>query len=198
MSKTNHTDPRVLRTRALLGQALVELVAERGFASLTIQDITERATLNRATFYLHYHDKNELLEDVFERLIGAAIPPPPGPESAIDPRKPICAMLEHVSEYAGFYRAILGEQGVPAFANRMRTKISGLIGAWLARTPGSEKPVSEPPEVIVTYIASAYLGVISWWLENNQPLSSEEMVEQLLTITSGGVMAFLEKQKTGQ
>ncbi|TAK14800.1 MAG: TetR/AcrR family transcriptional regulator [Anaerolineae bacterium] len=197
MSNNLRVDPRVIRTRALLGNALVECVAESGFESLTIQEITARATLNRATFYLHYRDKNELLEDVFERLIGAAIPPPPAEGISIDPREPICAMLEHVSQYAEFYRAILGEQGVPFFMKRMRTKISPIIGAWLSRAPGMTSPAGDPPEVIITYITSAYLGVISWWLENDRPLSSDEMVEELLTITSGGVLAYLEKQKTG-
>ena len=54
-------DPRVVRTRQMLRDALVSLIAEKGFDALTVQDIADRATLNRATFYLHYQDKHELL-----------------------------------------------------------------------------------------------------------------------------------------
>ena len=49
-------DPRVKRTRKLLQQAFLELFQEKGFAAISIQDITERATANRATFYAHFAD----------------------------------------------------------------------------------------------------------------------------------------------
>ena len=57
MTTTERVDPRVKRTRKLLQQAFLELFQEKGFASISIQDITERATVNRATFYAHFPDK---------------------------------------------------------------------------------------------------------------------------------------------
>ena len=53
---------RVRRTRKLLQQALIEGTVEKGFAALTVRDITERAMVNRSTFYRHYLDKYDLLE----------------------------------------------------------------------------------------------------------------------------------------
>src|ERR1043165_5952074 len=55
-------DLRVRRTRKLLQQAFIELTVEKGFAALTVRDITERAMVNRSTFYRHYLDKYDLLE----------------------------------------------------------------------------------------------------------------------------------------
>ena len=55
-------DPRVKRTRKLLEKAFMELMVEKGFQSITIQDVTERATVNRATFYAHFEDKFDLLD----------------------------------------------------------------------------------------------------------------------------------------
>ncbi|HWQ84479.1 MAG TPA: TetR/AcrR family transcriptional regulator [Anaerolineales bacterium] len=49
-------DPRIKRTRALLVQAFTELLAEKGFQAISVQDISERATVNRTTFYLHFPD----------------------------------------------------------------------------------------------------------------------------------------------
>lgn len=60
-NKPRKLDPRVVRTRQQLREALVSLIEEKGFDALTVQDITDRAELNRATFYLHYQDKQELL-----------------------------------------------------------------------------------------------------------------------------------------
>jgi AcrR family transcriptional regulator len=55
-------DPRVRRTRALLVQAFTEVLAEKGFQSISVQDITEKAGVNRTTFYLHFPDKYALLD----------------------------------------------------------------------------------------------------------------------------------------
>lgn len=55
-------DPRITRTRKLLRDALASLLAEKTFESITVQDIAERATVNRATFYAHFSDKFALLD----------------------------------------------------------------------------------------------------------------------------------------
>jgi len=56
------TDPRVLRSRRMLMEALVRLLTQKEFEDISIQEIADAATLNRATFYLHYPDKNALLQ----------------------------------------------------------------------------------------------------------------------------------------
>src|ERR1700684_3929993 len=61
-STTETTDPRILRSRRILMEALVRLLTQKEFEDISIQEITDEATLNRATFYLHYPDKNALLQ----------------------------------------------------------------------------------------------------------------------------------------
>src|SRR2546421_2012434 len=61
----NGSDPRVKRTRQLLMQAFTELVAEKDIRAITVQEIAGRATLNRATFYAHFRDKEALLDAAF-------------------------------------------------------------------------------------------------------------------------------------
>ena len=75
-------DRRVRRTQKLLKESLVQLMSEKAFKDITIKDITERADLNRGTFYLHYSDtydlltamENGVLED-FQEMITALCPP---------------------------------------------------------------------------------------------------------------------------
>ncbi|MGH2605359.1 MAG: TetR/AcrR family transcriptional regulator, partial [Anaerolineales bacterium] len=84
--KTSRLDPRVRRTRQLLLRAVQELMAEKSFQAITVQDIAERATVNRATFYAHFTDKYALLEfsvrEMFrerrQRLLPEASPFSPG------------------------------------------------------------------------------------------------------------------------
>lgn len=62
-------DPRVIRTRTLIIDAFFELIKEQGFESISIKDLSERATLNRATFYRHFPDKYALLEVILQQMM---------------------------------------------------------------------------------------------------------------------------------
>src|ERR1700685_2576201 len=64
--ETETTDPRILRSRRMLMEALARLLSKREFEDLSVQEISDEATLNRATFYLHYPDKNALLHAMTE------------------------------------------------------------------------------------------------------------------------------------
>jgi AcrR family transcriptional regulator len=66
-------DPRVRRTRKLLQDALYSLIREKRFSAITVQDITERATVNRATFYAHYTDKEDLAASGLKADLHAAL-----------------------------------------------------------------------------------------------------------------------------
>lgn len=70
----NQEDPRVLRTRQLIIDAFRELLQSKGFDAMTIKDIAEKATINRATFYTHYEDKYALLEEIIELAFHQMIP----------------------------------------------------------------------------------------------------------------------------
>ena len=63
------TDRRVQRTRELLQKALIELISERGYDAITIQDIVDRANVGRTTFYLHYNSKDELFMSCHEAIV---------------------------------------------------------------------------------------------------------------------------------
>src|SRR5882724_8444946 len=64
--ETETTDPRILRSRRMLMDALAKLLIKKAFEDISIQEIADEATLNRATFYLHYPDKNALLQAMTE------------------------------------------------------------------------------------------------------------------------------------
>src|SRR6266704_5764741 len=73
-SETGTTDPRILRSRRMLMESLARLLMKKEFEDISVQEIADDATLNRATFYLHYPDKNALLQAMtevrFRDLIG--------------------------------------------------------------------------------------------------------------------------------
>jgi AcrR family transcriptional regulator len=186
-------DPRVKRTRQLLRQALMDLIPEKGYNAITVQDITDRATLNRATFYLHYRDKDDLLykgmREVLDEL--TASNPPLVSESGVlsvdETHITIEREFKHVAKNLSFYRAMLGENGVWGFAHKLQNYIYELTRHRLISVLGELPTGPVPTEIVLAYIATAYVGIIQWWVEQDMPYSTGEMADKLVQLYALGI-----------
>lgn len=188
------TDRRVQRTRQLLRDALMELILERGYDSIVIQDITDRANLGRATFYLHYRDKEDLLFDSLEQVFNELVKrirdlqTQPG-STGTDPAS--LMMFEHAAENNVLYTVMLSARAVPTLQRRVRDYIAEVVRMRaLALQPGLDKDPSVPLNLISNYAAGAMLGLVTWWLENDMPYPPDymaEMLERLIREGTNGV-----------
>ena len=182
--KARKLDPRVVRTRQQLRAALVSLIEEEGVDALTVQDITDRAELNRATFYLHYRDKQDLLErslrDAIDELtadLGAS--PDAQSQLAIDESpRPIKAAFEHVAQHAQFYRVMLSAEGVASFIAGVRDYMAEITLRWLKALQPNPRQSRVPLEIVANSLSWSLLGVLIWWLEHDMPHPPEYMAVQ--------------------
>ncbi len=182
-------DRRVKRTRNLLREAVLELAETQDLTEMTVQDITRRADVNRATFYQHYRDKDELVEqtidDLLEELFGGCAPVLAGRDrlmpDAVHPS--VVAMFREVGRRAGLYRRLVGHGGSAYFISRFQTRNEELfLRAWrLLDIP--EDDVRIPSMVRARFAASAALGLFSYWLEQGQVESAETMAAWLWRLT---------------
>lgn len=185
-------DPRVRRTRQLLRDALLDLIREKGFEAITIQDLTDRAQLNRVTFYLHYRDKQDLLtrsmEDMLDELVAKAeLVPLHNPASEIDRGlEHFIGLFEHVAHHKDFYRIMLGKDGMASFAAQMRAYIEQFMYQRVETNQTEFKHLQVPTNIYCRFMAAAYVGVIAWWLENDQPHPPTKMAEWLWRLTLSG------------
>ncbi|HEY1013682.1 MAG TPA: TetR/AcrR family transcriptional regulator C-terminal domain-containing protein [Herpetosiphonaceae bacterium] len=174
-------DPRVRRTRQALREALLALIEERGFAAILVQDIADRAAINRVTFYKHYRDKYDLLEQTMQAMLGEltdsldALLREPSDQAVFDG---LVHWLEHVSAHASFYRTMLGKGGNAAFAARLRAHLEAMVSQALADEPDLE-PAAMPFAVLLRFSAGGFLSVTEWWLEQRQPVPVREAAHQL-------------------
>lgn len=178
MPPTKKLDRRVRRTHRLLGKALLDLILEQDYDSITITDITNRADLNRATFYLHFGSKEELLiatlEERFDELVQEMETHNPSQQTweTLDSERLI---FEHVAEHAAMYRVLIGEGGVGYVAHR----IISYIAHEVAKEIRAEKPtaVAEPIpiDIIAQHVAGSTYALLCWWLANDMPYTPTEM-----------------------
>ncbi|MBB4939305.1 MULTISPECIES: TetR/AcrR family transcriptional regulator [Streptosporangium] len=170
-------DPRVRRTRTRLRTAVLELAAERDPDSITVAEIAQRAEVNRATVYVHYRDRDDLVLDAMEAAIGelaAEAARCPYREAGPVPAS-LVALFEHVGARAPLYRRMLGPYGSARFCARLREAlVAELRGPFAAgsRPPGHD---GVPPEVHAHYLAGALVGVVTCWLEEHPPRPAGEI-----------------------
>ena len=183
-NKAKKLDPRVARTRQMLRDALVSLIEEQGFDAVTVQDITDRAELNRATFYLHYRDKQDLLvqslRDAIDELVAdiGATAGESGEQVSDGSRGPISATFEHVAQHAQFYRVMLSAEGVASFIAAVRDYMAEITMKQLKALQTDPEQSRVPLEIVANSLSWSLLGVLIWWLEHNMPHSPEFMAEQ--------------------
>lgn len=198
--KDHKTDPRILRTHRLLRDALFSLLYDNSFDSITIQDITERATLNRGTFYLHYSSKANLLDqsigDIFNELAQSLKKTVPEDSRTSFDEKYLVELFEilfsHVSKHFSIYKFMLVSQDIAQFRPRLLNVLKILIYQDPPLKYRIDHDREVPGEMIVNYEASALVGIITWWLEHDMQHSIRVMASKMAHIAMVGPFNTME------
>lgn len=193
MSEETTADRRVTRTQTAIRRALIALIEERGFDALTVSDITARANINRGTFYLHYRDKYDLVEQIQAEIIGniERIFLEGAPLRLEDLRSPdrplpvIIRMFEYLKDESSLMHAIIGLKGDVALQIRIKRAIERNLELG-ALTGGRPLTFLVPREYLIAYLLSAHFGVVQTWLERGCEESPRAMAQILTRLSLGG------------
>jgi AcrR family transcriptional regulator len=190
VDETSKADRRVQRTRQLLQNALMTLIAEKGYDSITIQDITERANLGRTTFYAHYRSKEDLFLSCHKHLGTVSFALSGAGLLDSEPLPELAPFLEHMQDNRKMYFFITRGSGADEIVRGVREQIVANIQANL-RSRFREEDSAVPFDVLANYIAGSQIALIGWWMESRAPYSPEEivrMLHQLQTAVIKGVL----------
>lgn len=191
---TSRTDPRVLRTRRLLRDAFVELLEEMEIGKISVNRITERATINRVTFYLHYRDIPDMLEKMADemmeniRLIVTQTPENHNCREEVDSSMMV-NLLEHIAEHAKFYKVVLATRQTSIFMERMFKLLTDAIASRMEKIQ-SESYIAMAGvqmDIAVRYFSAALIGTVIEWLRNDMPYTPHFLAKQfsLLSPSAG-------------
>ncbi|HEY7778873.1 MAG TPA: TetR/AcrR family transcriptional regulator [Ktedonobacterales bacterium] len=166
-------DRRVKRTQALLARALIALTLERGYAAVTIRDITERADIGYATFFRHYHDKDALLEKVSDVVVSDLMDLLKRPVRDLDPAAVGTLLFQYARDHSEICRALLSGRGSVALVQRIvaagaQSVVSDRVARADALVPG---------DVAANHLVASSVALIWWWLERDMPYPPERMGE---------------------
>ena len=199
----NDLDRRVQKTRKLLQDALIELVSEKSYESVSIREILERANVGRSTFYAHFQDKDQLLHSILDRLDELF---EQHEKLFLDANKnldnadimnlarefsPTLSLFQFVGQNHRFFKAMLGNRGYGIFAKPVYDYVFAHVhGIFTKPIHGNAlAPLHEPfkileshekygsleSEIAAHYFVSALMGILVWWVEKDMPCTAEEI-----------------------
>lgn len=200
--KDAHADRRVARTRHLLEQALLSLIKEKPFDSISVQDIIDRANVGRATFYLHYENKEDLLGSGFAGL-----------QSDLRENQKVVRqrggdfderffafshyLLEHAHKHREVIPAMVGKRGGAAIQHVLRRLLTDLMREEVMAMSGERGSAAVPAEATVEFLASGLFGLLVWWLNGRMRLSVNEMNEVFRRLAIPALKAGTEQRYRG-
>ena len=185
-------DRRVRKTRAVLRQGLVRLMAEKSIQDITVTELCAACDVNRGTFYLHYTDVFELLHSVedellaeFERVLDSLTPHTVF--SGETPSPAMCRMLELLADNADLCRVLLCQNGDMAFVERVKGVVRRrVLDEWAAQffERGAHAAVYH---YAYECVVSGCIGMLQYWMERDMPLSAREMAAMMESFIARGV-----------
>lgn len=160
-------DPRVRRTRRMLRDALVSLILEKDYASISIKEITDRAEVAYITFYRHFESLDQLLMEVLdeglvELMTHIETLAQQSETSALETEGRL--IFEYIEQKADLFRILFKSQSV----SRVRKKVVRNIAAIFQKSclPLARSGSPMATAIMSNHIATSLLALVEWWLDN--------------------------------
>ena len=180
------------KTKQLIQQSFMRILEKKPFESITIGEITKTAKINRGTFYLHFQDKFDLLDQMEQQLISDLGAHLDKLQSSYSPHHTFEKQQENLAStlfcFIGMHSPILkiflSDHGRAGFHIRFRDAFSEKVRINLEKIEGFGDKLNVPIEYFLSFITSAFLGLIEQWVQNDLDKTPSEMTKIYIDIIS--------------
>jgi AcrR family transcriptional regulator len=174
-----------------LHDALIGLAREKPYSAIAVKDILNRADVGKSTFYMHFRDKDDLLESGIHEVLRSA-PSTSAPRSALDRLLAFSLpLLTHIDGHRQAAGPQMPREGRLVMHARLGKALSDLLLEHLAVVlPGSKPDV--PVDLAAQHVASTFVLVLNWWIESAPALSPTEVDERFRKLIVPGLAALMK------
>jgi len=167
------------KTRQAIFTAFTELLNQKRYAGITMQEIADRADIGRSTVYSHFETKEDILtslcRQLFEEMFVTGHSIPDSPESML------VALLDHVQQNEKIISGLFYGEGTELFIEFCRQQLLGMIAAKLL--VGYDETSSQlPRDFLLNHLAGSIMEAIRWWAKNRMEPPPEQMVTYLMAV----------------
>lgn len=173
------------QTKQNIIYAFWELYSEKRIEKITVKDITNKAGYNRGTFYEYFADVYDVLDHIENSLIPTLDQLPPVSMPTVEIGMPMEQFFELYKQNHKYYSVLLGENGDPAFASKLKNSIKPMIMQIFEENPNVD--IIEL-DYTLEYTLSAMIGIMSYWFKNGQNLESQKLHELIKRLTEQGII----------
>ena len=174
-------DRRQKKTRRAVFQAFTELLSEKSYGNITVQDIIDRADIGRTTFYAHFETKDELIRQLCKELFGHIIDTTMdhththGRYSAGGASVSVfCHLLQHLQENDNSILGLLSCESNEIFLRYFKNSLSDLVATQLP-PEGADCLPDIPRDFIINHISGSFVEMVLWWMEGKMKQTPEEL-----------------------
>lgn len=178
------------QTKQNLTDAFWKIYCDKGIEKITIKEVTEKAGYNRSTFYEYFTDVYDVLEQIEDALISNLQELPVQQLSSNELSSPFETLFSVYLQHSEYLAVLLGDHGDPAFQGRIKNSIKPIMKQALISQ--GEKDDFEL-DYTLEYALSAMIGVLSYWVNDEQAPPLEKLMELLGRLSSEGVMGIPDK-----
>lgn len=186
-------DLRKIRTKKMIIDAFVSLVEEKGYDAVSVQDIATRAMINRATFYAHFSDKQELYDEILNYAV-EALTSVISKDQLISGKKIKVKHIEVV--LTGIYKNIRKNRQffislTDGNANEfLRKKLADVLYEKYKTIFDSlkitENNLEVPIDFIIAYMTSIFIGTIHWWVTTDDNMTPDALAHLVIKLVANG------------
>lgn len=173
-------DRRVQKTKMVIKTALLDLMKKKDFAQITINDIAEKANINRGTVYFHYEDKYDLLYKVMEQELQElknVCEPISGTATTVELAIYFTAVYQFFDDNYDFFSLMLQNGATNHFREMFQTLV---LGEMLKISEANNSALNK--EFAIHFKVSALVGVVEWWIQEDHTLSVDEMAANTMEL----------------
>jgi AcrR family transcriptional regulator len=192
--KQQKADRRSQRTYRLVSSAFAELLVEKPYDEILVQDILDRAGIGRTTFYAHYFDKEDVLDSMTEQQL-EMFTHQIAHSTARQRVVPSLELFEHVYQSPQqHFRALMRSRAGEPLWEALQTALCRAIEPALCTLCAERRSPSIPLPVVSQYLAGTFLTLLKWWLSADMPYPPEQMESIFQQLALPGVWAMLKEK----
>ena len=191
-------DLRTKRTRKMILEAFINLVEEKGYEHVTVSDIANQAMINRATFYAHFKDKQDVYDYIFKEAVAQFMivlaPVQLGRTNQLQLHaieQIITHIFEKIQENRVFFKTVLNAHG----NEQLRKQISQILRSTYAnifeQVEIREKDFIVPIDFIIEYMSSTFMASLHWWINQEISFSPKQMAQLIIKLVGSNHLKVL-------
>lgn len=191
-------DLRTKRTRKMILEAFINLVEEKGYEHVTVSDIASQAMINRATFYAHFKDKQDVYDYIFKEAVAQFMivlaPVQLGRTNQLQLHaieQIITHIFEKIQANRVFFKTVLNAHG----NEQLRKQISQILRSTYAnifdQVEIREKDFIVPIDFIIEYMSSTFMASLHWWINQEISFSPKQMAQLIIKLVGSNHLKVL-------